>query len=254
MVNEDGSVVASIAPDSALMSIINQASNVSSVGAVISINVTAAINNILGLVDGLSYGTYKIGTNVNDSVLNDGGCSCAGALSLSYYKALKLNNPSIELLPSDLRLSSALAGPVGSLVIEGRVIIPTYDINNNKIADIEYHVIRNLRHHCIIGNPILSAGVLSAYKKDRATLRFDPSYSSAVIKVRIHRNRTLNQNAIRTHAVHLVSGCTIPAGSMVRVFAQTKSLPGRTSMLPYSKAPSGVSPFNDGTEVVYFSY
>ena len=98
----------------------------------ISINAAAATNSRPGLVDGLSYGTYKIGTSINDSVLNDGGCSCAGALSLTYFKALKLNNSSLELLPSDLRLSSALDGPAGSLGVEGRAIIPTYDTNGNK--------------------------------------------------------------------------------------------------------------------------
>jgi hypothetical protein len=108
---------------------------------------------------------------------------------------------------------------------------------------------RNLKHHCIIGNPILSKGVLSSYKNDRATLRFDPSYSFATIKVRMHRSKNLNQNSESTYAVHLISNVTIPSGSLVRINA--KAIVGSSSSSSSSGVPSAsvVCPFNDGTEV-----
>ena len=73
-----------------------------------------------------------------------------------------------------------------------------------------------LRHHCIIGNPILSKGVCSKFINNHATLRFDPGDSKATIKVRIHQDKTRNDNGVSTQAVHLITDVTIPAGKMVQ--------------------------------------
>lgn len=207
--------------------------------SIINLNVAAATTLNFGLVHGLSYGNYKIDSHNNDAVLNDSGCSCDGVISLAYFKLLKLSNPGLELVPSPLSLGSAISGPNGELLIEGQSIIPVFDLNNNKIDDVVFQVIKNLRHHCIIGNPILSKGALSAYKGNRATLRF-PSPSNATIKVRIYRDKSLNDNGLSTNSVHLVSDVTVPAGQVIYV-------PAKSSV--YHGLKSSPSVYADGTEI-----
>lgn len=107
-------------------------------GVFVLVNVVVVINVCFGLVDGLFYGIYKIGINVNDFVLNDGGCFCVGVFFFIYFKVFKLNNFFIELLFLDFCFGFVLDGFVGFLCIEGCVIIFIYDINDNKIVDIEY--------------------------------------------------------------------------------------------------------------------
>ena len=97
-----------------------------------------------GLIHGLSYGKYKIEGKLNDSVIHDSGCTCAGAISNTYYKLLKLNNPSLELTSTDSTINSASSNAGAKLNIDGKVIIPIYDMGNNKVSDVEFYVINNL--------------------------------------------------------------------------------------------------------------
>lgn len=101
-------------------------------------------------------------------------------------------------------------------------MLPVCDHNENKIGDIEFHVIDNLRHPCIIGNPVITMARMTPFKKNRATLRFGPGQSNAVVRVRIHKTKSLNDNNETTFPVYTAQTVSVPAGSAVLLVAEVK--------------------------------